>query len=93
MLGKERIEWEDRSWRLLENKGQVECDDWTYTGMLAGSLAAVRRGDLGWNAGWRSVMGGVGKVGVGGTLGMLGYLAWRYGVNGGKRKVESTAAL
>lgn len=29
MHGKEHIEWADRSWRLLENKGQVEVDDWS----------------------------------------------------------------
>ncbi|PKX90018.1 uncharacterized protein P174DRAFT_424219 [Aspergillus novofumigatus IBT 16806] len=36
MAGKERIEWQDRAWRLLENKGQVEVDNWTTMGMVAG---------------------------------------------------------
>jgi hypothetical protein len=78
MSGMEEIEWQDRSWRLLENKGQVECDDWTYGGMAMGTVAAVaQRGASGW-------IGAVGKVGAGGVLGMVGYMGWRYGVKGGK---------
>ncbi|CAH0029296.1 unnamed protein product [Clonostachys rhizophaga] len=65
MYGREEIEWRDRSWRLLENEGQLETDDWTYAGMVAGPavLAATKGGALG---------------------GMLGYMTWRYGINGGK---------
>jgi hypothetical protein len=76
MLGREDIEWKDRSWRLLENKGQVECDDWTYAGMAAGAVAATRGGASGWR-------GAVGKVGAGSVIGMLGYMGYRYGVKGG----------
>ena len=32
MYGREDIEWKDRSWRLLENKGQVEVDNWILLG-------------------------------------------------------------
>lgn len=79
MRGREEIEWRDRSWRLLENEGQMECDDWTYTGMLAGGVAgATQRRALG----WRGVVGG---VGLGSVVGMVGYMGWRYGVKGGKR--------
>lgn len=76
MRGREEIEWQDRSWRLLENPGQVETDDWTVVGAGAGAL-------IGANAlkGWRGAVGGLGLGTVGG---MLGYMAWRYGVNGGK---------
>lgn len=77
MLGREDIEWKDRSWRLLENKGQVECDDWTYGGMAGGALAAARGGASGWR-------GAVGKLGVGSVIGMLGYMGYRYIVKGGK---------
>jgi len=77
MRGREEIEWKDRSWRLLENKGQVECDDWTYVGMAAGAVTAAR----GSASGWR---GAVGKAGAGSVVGMLGYMGWRYGVKGGK---------
>lgn len=89
MWGREYVEWQDRSWRLLENKGQVETDDWTYGGMggaTAGALLAVWR--AGGEArpavkmlGWRGI---VGVAGLGSVGGMMGYMAWRYGVNGGK---------
>ncbi|KAK4694664.1 hypothetical protein P7C71_g2951, partial [Lecanoromycetidae sp. Uapishka_2] len=39
MWGREEIEWRDRSWRLLENKGQVEVDTWGVAGMTAGGAA------------------------------------------------------
>lgn len=80
MFGREEIEWQDRSWRLLENKGQTEADDWTVGGVAAGAaLGAVAGRSAG--LGWRGAVGGVGLGSVGG---MLGYLGWRYGVNGGK---------
>lgn len=84
MGDQEEIQWKDRSWRLLENKGQVEVDDWTYPGMALGLASAVasRGGSLGWR-------GAVGKVGIGGLMGALGYMGWRYGVNGGKRKEDT----
>ncbi|TDZ19512.1 hypothetical protein C8034_v011447 [Colletotrichum sidae] len=77
MWGREEIEWRDRSWRLLENPGQVEVDDWTAGGVAAGLAAAtgVRGG------GWRA---GAGAVGIGSVAGTLGYMVWRYGVHAGK---------
>jgi hypothetical protein len=75
MWGREEIEWQDRAWRLLENKGQVECDDWTYPGMLGGALAGSRL------PGWKAKFG---AVGLGSVAGMMGYMAWRHGVKGGK---------
>lgn len=78
MRGKEEIEWQDRSWRLLENKGQVEVDDWTYGGMAAGLAVSVARGK---SLGWRGAIGG---VGAGSLLGMMGYMGWRHGIKGGK---------
>ena len=78
MWGREEIEWQDRSWRLLENKGQVECDDWTYGGMALGAVATAVRGN---GMGWR---GAAGRVGAGSVLGMVGYMGYRYGMKGGK---------
>ena len=78
MRGKEEIEWQDRSWRLLENKGQVEVDDWTYGGMAAGLVTSVAKGR---SLGWRGV---IGSVGAGSLVGMMGYMGWRRGVKGGK---------
>lgn len=78
MWDKEPIEWADRSWRLLENKGQVEVDDWSYSGALLGAAATTlsRR-----NLGWRGLLGG---MGLGSLVGVGGYMGWRYGINGGK---------
>lgn len=75
MRGREEIEWQDRSWRLLENRGQVETDDWTAGGVLAGAVAGGTAYGL---------RGAVGGVGLGSVAGMVGYLAWRYGLKGGK---------
>ncbi|CAM6098033.1 unnamed protein product [Calypogeia fissa] len=82
MWGREEIEWQDRSWRLLENRGQLECDDWTYSGMAAGLVSAAAGGK---RSGWR---GAIGKVGLGSVAGMFGYLGWRYGVHEGKFEDE-----
>lgn len=80
MQGREGIEWQDRSWRLLHNKGQVECDDFTYGGAIAGLGASAFTGTLR-GPGWR---GSVGAAGVGSVIGTVGYMAWRYGIKGGK---------
>ncbi|KAI1169210.1 hypothetical protein F5B18DRAFT_646067 [Nemania serpens] len=79
MWGREGIEWQDRSWRLMENKGQLETDDWTYGGMAAGLAATVLlKRPVGWVA-------ALGSVGTGSVVSTLGYMAWRYGIHGGKR--------
>lgn len=79
MNGRDEIEWKDRSWRLMESLGQLETDDWTYAGMGVGGVAALVRGSA--LAAWKGVVGGMGLGSVGG---LLGYMTWRYGVNGGK---------
>ncbi|EAW19805.1 uncharacterized protein NFIA_094250 [Aspergillus fischeri NRRL 181] len=84
MAGKERIEWQDRAWRLLENKGQVEVDSWTTMGMVAGvgTTAVIMRR----NALRLEVLDHlVGGAALGNLAGVVGYLGWRYGVNGGHR--------
>ncbi|KAF1929307.1 uncharacterized protein M421DRAFT_419830 [Didymella exigua CBS 183.55] len=80
MRGRSEVEWQDRSWRLLENKGEVDTD-WeiigaTGVGALAG-VVATRSGVVRLNAG-RAVMGGAG-LGLGsGVLFMVGtYVAGR----------------
>jgi hypothetical protein len=78
MWGREQIEWQDRSWRLRANKGQTECDDWTYGGMAAATAAVAWKGK---RMGWRGAVGG---VGIGSVLGLFGYMAYRYGLKSGK---------
>lgn len=80
MWGREEIEWKDRSWRLLENKGQVEVDTWSVAGMAAGWAALVAMRGLN-GVGWKM---GIGSLGLGGTAGVMGYMVWRHGVNGGR---------
>ncbi|KAF2130852.1 hypothetical protein P153DRAFT_287857 [Dothidotthia symphoricarpi CBS 119687] len=61
MMGREDIEWKDRSWRILENKGEVDTDWVTIGGAGAGVVAAslgARRG---------KVPAGVGNAVLGGT--------------------------
>jgi hypothetical protein len=81
MWGREEIEWKDRSWRLLWNRGQAEVDEWWAGGAVAGGLGAVvvRKGAAA-AGGWRAVVGG---MGLGSLLGMMGHAGWRYGVKGG----------
>ncbi|MCJ1269672.1 hypothetical protein MMC22_009564 [Lobaria immixta] len=78
MYGREEIEWRDRSWRLLENKGQMLVDDLSIAGMVLGgraSVALMRRN--GEKLAWRRVVGG---AGIGSVAGILAYLGWTYGV-------------
>ncbi|KAF7900409.1 uncharacterized protein EAF01_007711 [Botrytis porri] len=78
MYGRTDIEYQDRSWRLLESKGQMESDDWMYGGMIVGALWKFKSGSL---VDWRVR---VGSISAGSAMGALGYLGWRYGVKGGK---------
>lgn len=73
MWGREEIEWQDRSWRLMENRGQLRVDDFTYASIVAAPVVlALRRGTLA--VGWRSL---VGAVGLGSVGGMVLYMASR----------------
>lgn len=78
MWGREEIEWRDRSWRLLGNRGQVECDVYSAVGAVvgAGAVGAGKRG-----GGWRGMVGG---AGLGGWVGVVGYMGWRHGVKRGE---------
>ncbi len=96
MYGREEIEWADRSWRLLENRGQVEVDGWSVVGAVAGAVGvllgerrarAARLGTgNGTGVGRALVIRGVGGAGIGASAGVVGYLVWRYGVRGGRRE-------
>lgn len=77
MWGKEEIEWQDRSWRLLENKGQMEVDDVSLIGTAVGMAAGFRARPF---SVWR-VAGG---AGVGSMVGVGGYMIWRHGIHRGK---------
>lgn len=73
MRGRSEIEWQDRSWRLLENKGEVDTDWETIGAMGGGALAgmtAARRGVVPLRVG-QAALGGAG-LGLGsGVLYMI----------------------
>lgn len=85
MRGKKTVEWQDRSWRLLANEGQVEVDSWSLGGAAVGVTALLQRrwrdGGVG-RVAWKHV---VGRAGVGSMVGVVGYMGWRYGVMKGQR--------
>jgi hypothetical protein len=84
MAGREKIEWQDRSWRLLENKGQVEVDTWSTIGEgvgVATTIALMRKNGMALRG--PGLMNIIGGGGLGGLAGVIGYMGWRYGVNGG----------
>jgi hypothetical protein len=59
MRGREEIEWQDRAWRILGNRGENQTDWVTMGGVSAGAVAsavAARRGVIPSSVG--SAMGG-----------------------------------
>lgn len=80
MWGRERIEWQDRSWRLLHNEGQVLCDDFSVTGTVVGGLATFARERGAATVG--KAMRVVGGMGAGNLVGVMAYMVWRYGIKG-----------
>lgn len=45
MWGKQPIQWQDYSWRILENRGQVLLDDWCLSGVVLGGFWAFSMGE------------------------------------------------
>ncbi|KAK9482536.1 hypothetical protein V1527DRAFT_476057 [Lipomyces starkeyi] len=80
MWGKTEIEWKDRSWRLLENKGQMAVDDWSLSGAVLIPLYMSMRKQNAERLGWKMAMG---RAGIGSTAGIVGYLGWTYLLNSG----------
>lgn len=74
MYGREEIEWKDRSWRLLESRGQNQTDEWSAAGMAGGSVVGVVVGRSVGVAAWKGALGG---VGAGSALGVVAMMTWR----------------
>lgn len=77
MLGRTEIEWQDRAWRLLENKGEVDTDWQASGGAAAGAVAgllAARRGKIPVGMGTTAILGG---AGIGMNVGM-GYMFYTF---------------
>lgn len=82
MWGRQDIEWRDRSWRLLENAGQMEVDDWSLVGTALGAAYAVATVPASDPSRFIRILGG---TGIGSMTGVAGYMVWRYGIRGGKQ--------
>lgn len=82
MWGREEIEWKDRSWRLLENQGQMETDNWLLAGAGIGAVAALARRPVALQNKVTTAV--LGSAGLGMTAGTIGYLGYRYGLKAGK---------
>lgn len=75
MRDREEIEWQDRSWRLLESETQRGIDDWTYVGMAAGPATALA--SKGTMLGLAATLG---ASGLGANVEVMGYPAWKFGI-------------
>ncbi|KAL8733548.1 MAG: hypothetical protein Q9181_003533 [Wetmoreana brouardii] len=76
MWGREEVEWQDRSWRILANTGQNREDAWSFSNILVSALSMVfltRRGRE-WPSGiagitrWRVIVGAAAMGSVLGTV-------------------------
>ncbi len=81
MRGKEEIEWKDRSWRILENKGELQTDWAALSGAGVGAAAAAmaaRRGAIPMSTG-NALLGGAGLGMATGVPFMIGtFVAGRH---------------
>ncbi|KAG0641391.1 hypothetical protein HOY80DRAFT_734107 [Tuber brumale] len=69
MYGRQEIEWQDRSWRLLENKPQNRIDECSASGALVGGvLGGLKKG-----LGWRGITG---SAGIGSVVGIVGWVIY-----------------
>ena len=76
MLGREEVEWRNRSWSLLEDTKQMEMDQSFAAGVGAGAIALAASG-YAKALGWR---GQVGSSGMGPAAGLFAHMVWRYGI-------------
>jgi len=86
MNGQDDYGWRDRSWRLLENKYQCELDDFSVASAAVGGVFGARVVRGGAEPVWRGAVGG---AGLGTLAGVVIYMGWRHGVNGGKFKEDA----
>lgn len=75
MWGKDEIEWQDRAWRLIENRSQRETDNWMIGGSVAGagaSLFLASRGKLPVTLSKATTI--IGGTSIGTFLGTVGFM-------------------
>ncbi|CUS13837.1 unnamed protein product [Tuber aestivum] len=69
MYGRQGIEWQDRSWRLLENRPQNGIDEWSASGALVGGVLGGVKEGLRWK-------GITGSAGIGSVVGIAGWAVY-----------------
>ncbi|KAF2434970.1 hypothetical protein EJ08DRAFT_385959 [Tothia fuscella] len=87
MWDKQDIEWQDRTWRLLENRGQIEVDRWIFEGEViggSGTLLAARMGRLPSALIGKTFTAVIGGIGIGAAASTTGYVLWRHAIWRGK---------
>ncbi|ORY40476.1 hypothetical protein BCR33DRAFT_719454 [Rhizoclosmatium globosum] len=73
MQDKAPIEWQDRAWRILQNKGQNEIDVWSAAGATAGfTLFGLTTGKKG-----GFLVRSLGGVGLGSVIGIASLFAYK----------------
>ena len=77
MFGKEEIEWQDRAWRLQENKGEEDTDVVTFEAAAAGAVLAGLAASRGRLGAISATGGAVGGAGLGMASG-VGYMISTY---------------
>jgi hypothetical protein len=75
MYSKELIEWQDRSWRLLQHSTQNQTDHWSVAGATVGALTSV----VYKATTARALMGGAAMGSSAAIIAMLAYRAARGG--------------
>lgn len=72
MRDKDEYAWQERSWRLLSNKGQNETDIASLAGGVAGAVWGSTRRSVSRNA-----VKALGGAGLGSAIGTFGYMTFR----------------
>lgn len=78
MYDKAQIEWQDRAYRLLHNKGQLLTDDWSIAGSVVGLAGTATRvvssGQVGVSGGQKALVL-LGGTMLGNWAGILAHMA------------------
>ncbi|KAF2689328.1 hypothetical protein K458DRAFT_413632 [Lentithecium fluviatile CBS 122367] len=77
MTGREEIEWQDRAWRLHENRGEMDTDFVALGGAGVGALAAWAAKSRGGLVGLSAGKAALGGAGLGMACG-VGYMVSTY---------------
>ncbi|KAK9473652.1 uncharacterized protein V1510DRAFT_406655 [Dipodascopsis tothii] len=69
MWGREQIEWQDRSWRLLHNRGQNRADRWSVVASAASAAAVLATRSTGIaQSPWKALLGTAALASLGATI-------------------------